>query len=100
MRDISHLIVAENEQGALAACMGIEGQKLEMLFISPEERERGLERKLFQYGMEKFAVNTLGVNEQNPQANGFYEHMGFQVFKRTDHDEQGNPYTILYMRPV
>jgi putative acetyltransferase len=38
------------------------------------------------------------VNEQNPQAKGFYEHMGFQVYKRTDTDEQGNPYPILYMR--
>ena len=100
LRDISHLIVAENGQGVPAACMGIEGQKLEMLFISPEETGRGLGRKLLQYGMQNFAINTLGVNEQNPQAKGFYEHMGFQVYKRTDHDEQGNPYPVLYMRLV
>ena len=85
LRDISHLIVAENGQGVPAAFMGIEGQKLEMLFISPEETGRGLGRKLLQYGMQNFAINTLGVNEQNPQAKGFYEHMGFQVYKRTDH---------------
>ena len=100
LRDISHLIVAENGQGVPAAFMGIEGQKLEMLFISPEETGRGLGRKLRQYGMQNFAINTLGVNEQNPQAKGFYEHMGFQVYKRTDHDEQGNPYPVLYMRLV
>ena len=98
LRDISHLIVAENGQGVPAAFMGIEGQKLEMLFISPEETGRGLGRKLLQYGMQNFAINTLGVNEQNPQAKGFYEHMGFQVYKRTDHDEQGRPYPLLYMR--
>lgn len=100
LRDISHLIVAENGQGVPAAFMGIEGQKLEMLFISPEETGRGLGRKLLQYGMQNFAINTLGVNEQNPQAKGFYEHMGFHVYKRTDHDEQGNPYPVLYMRLV
>ena len=100
LRDISHLIVAENGQGVPAAFMGIEGQKLEMLFISPEETGRGLGRKLLQYGMQNFAINTLGVNEQNPQAKGFYEHMGFQVYKRKDHDEQGNPYPVLYMRLV
>ena len=38
------------------------------------------------------------IKEQNPQAKGFYEHMGFQVYKRTDLDEQGNPYPLLYMR--
>lgn len=81
LRDISHLIVAENGQGVPAAFMGIEGQKLEMLFISPEETGRGLGRKLLQYGMQNFSINTLGVNEQNPQAKEFYERMGFQVYK-------------------
>ena len=100
LRDISHLIVAENGQGVPAAFMGIEGQNLEMLFISPEETGRGLGRKLLQYGIQNFSINTLGVNEQNPQAKEFYERMGFQVYKRTDHDEQGNPYPVLYMRLV
>lgn len=49
-------------------------------------------------GMENYGIERLTVNEQNPQARGFYEHMGFQVYRRTDHDEQGNPYPILYMR--
>lgn len=26
-----------------------------------------------------------------PQAVGFYEHMGFRAYKRTDFDEEGNP---------
>ena len=25
------------------------------------------------------------------------KHIGFQVYKRTDLDEQGNPYPLLYM---
>ena len=33
-----------------------------------------------------------------PLAKGFYENMGFQVYKRTELDEQGNPYPLLYMR--
>ena len=70
---------------------------LEMLFISPEERGKGLGRRLIQYGIENYAVERLTVNEQNPQAKGFYEHMGFHVYKRTDLDEQGNPYPLLYM---
>ena len=42
-------------------------------------------------------MRRLTVNEQNPQARIFYEHMGFRVYKRTDCDEQGNPYPLLYM---
>ncbi|WP_334290824.1 GNAT family N-acetyltransferase [Anaerostipes caccae] len=65
---------------------------------SPEERGKGLGKKLIQYGIENYSINELAVNEQNPLARGFYEHMGFQVCKRTDHDEQGNPYPLLYMK--
>lgn len=98
LEDISHLIVAENENKLPVAFMGIEGQRLEMLFVLSEERGKGLGKKLIQYGIEKYSINELTVNEQNPLAKGFYEHMGFHVYKRTEHDEQGNPYPLLYMK--
>ena len=57
-----------------------------------------LGRQLLEHGIQRYAVESLAVNEQNPQARDFYEHMGFQVFERSDLDEQGNPYPILSMR--
>lgn len=98
IREIPHLIVGENDEGIPSAFMGIDGQKLEMLFVSREERGRGFGKALLEYGMEVYSVNELAVNEQNPQAKGFYEHMGFRVHRRTDCDEQGNPYPLLYMK--
>ena len=97
LNGIAHLIIAEDEAGCPVAFMGIEGDTLEMLFIAPEERGKGLGKRLIQYGIENYSIEKLTVNEQNPQAKGFYEHMGFRVYKRTDLDEQGNPYPILYM---
>ena len=94
---ITHLLIAEDNAGKPVAFMGIEKGTLEMLFIAPEERGHGLGRQLLHYGIENYGVERLAVNEQNPQAKGFYEHMGFQVYKRTDYDEQGNPYPLLYM---
>lgn len=38
----AHLIAAENENDAPIAFMGIEGGSLEMLFVSPEERGKGV----------------------------------------------------------
>ena len=77
---------------------GIEGTKLEMLFIKNSERRKGLGIQLLNYGIKNYNINELTVNEQNPNAKGFYEHLGFKVYKRTELDEQGNPYPILYMR--
>ena len=98
LNGIAHLLVAQDGSGCPAAFRGMEDGSLEMLFVAPEERGKGLGKRLIQYGIENYAVKRLAVNEQNPQAKGFYEHMGFQVYKRTDFDEQGKPYPLLYMR--
>lgn len=97
LQDIAHLIVVENEDGYPVGFIGIENQTIEMLFISPEYRGKGIGKKFIQYGIEMFSINEVTVNEQNPQAIGFYEHMGFAAYKRTDLDEQGRPYPLLYM---
>lgn len=47
---------------------------------------------------ERYGVRELTVNGQNPQAVGFYEHLGFSVWKRTERDEEGGEYPLLYMR--
>ena len=95
---MEHLVIAENESGTPIAFMGTENACLEMLFLAPEERGKGTGRKLMQYGIEKYGIQEVTVNEQNPQAVGFYEYLGFQTYKRTECDEEGNPYPLLYMK--
>ena len=98
LKGITHLIIIENESHQPIAFMGIEKSKLEMLFIKNSERGKGLGKKLLNYGIENYNVNDLAVNEDNPQAKSFYEHMGFKVYQRNELDDQGNPYPVLYMR--
>ena len=98
LREVPHLIVAWEAEGIPVGFMGVDGQKLEMLFLAPEERGKGLGRELVQYGVERFDIREVTVNEQNPQARGFYERMGFCVCQRSELDEQGRPYPILKMR--
>ncbi len=98
LKNVSHLIIAEDKNKLPVAFIGLEENKLEMLFVLSEERGKGLGKKLIKYGIENYSINELAVNEQNPLAKEFYEHMGFKVYKRTAIDEQGNPYPILYMR--
>ncbi len=96
--DVSNLIILKDEKGNIQAFMGIEGQKLDMLFVSSKEQNKGFGKKLICYGINNYSINEVCVNEQNPIAKRFYEYMGFRVYKRSDIDEQGNPYPILYMR--
>ena len=97
--EVPFLVVAEQE-GMPVAFAGIKGQKLEMLFVSAENRGKGIGKRLLQYAVDNHGVSEVVVNEQNAQAVGFYSHVGFVVCKRSDVDEQGNPYPILYMKKV
>ncbi len=98
LKDVPSLVIAVDEKGSPSGFMGIANQMLEMLFISNKNRGQGIGKQLLQYGIKNYSVNELAVNEQNPLAKGFYEHMGFEVYKRTELDEQGNPYPLLYMK--
>ena len=93
---VDKLFIAE-ENGIPVAFMGVDDGSLEMLFIAPEEMGNGIGRILLQHGIGNHGVNRLTVNEQNPQAGGFYEHMGFHLYKRSELDGQGDPYPLLYM---
>lgn len=98
LSNVTHLIVAEKELNVSIAFMGVTDGRLEMLFLSPPERGKGLGKQLLRFGIQNYGIAELTVNEQNSQAVGFYEHLGFETYKRTDYDEQGNPYPLLYMR--
>ena len=100
LRDVPRLLIAENEEGTPVAFAGTGEQKLEMLFVSAEKRGRGIGKELLQYAVDVYGVTELAVNEQNPQAIGFYEHMGFRAYGRSETDEQGNPYPILIMKRI
>lgn len=95
---VAHLMIAENDAGEPIAFMGTENSRLEMLFITPAERGKGIGKQLIQYGIENYGIEEVTVNEQNPPAVGFYEHLGFVTYKRTALDEEGNPYPLLYMK--
>ncbi|WP_366894965.1 GNAT family N-acetyltransferase [uncultured Enterococcus sp.] len=87
-------------KGELLGFIGVADQRLEMLFIQVNARGQGIGKQLLRYAIKNFDVNELTVNEQNPQAIGFYEHLGFVTYKRTDLDEEGQPYPLLYMKLV
>lgn len=92
------VLVVARKAGMPAGFMGIADGKIEMLFLSPDYAGQGTGRRLVEEAVRTYGVRYVDVNEQNPNARGFYEHMGFEVFERLPLDEQGNPFPILKMQ--
>lgn len=88
----------KNEEGSILGFVGVHDSKVEMLFILNEARGRGVGSELLQYAIAQLGATQVDVNEQNPKAVGFYEHMGFKIVARSPLDAQGKPFPILHMK--
>lgn len=91
-----HVIL--NQQGKIAAFMGLSNETIEMLFVHPEEQGTGLGKQLIGFATQKKGIRKVDVNEQNTDALHFYHHMGFQVIGRDETDSSGKPFPILHMQ--
>lgn len=90
------LVVAER-QGTPAGFAGIADGILEMLFVSASARGSGIGSALLADAIAHHQVTRVDVNEQNPQAHGFYFRNGFEQIGRSELDGDGRPYPILHL---
>lgn len=98
LRAVEHLTVLLGDNGQPAGFCGVDGRRLEMLFLHPDMIGKGAGRQLVQHAFGEYQVNEVCVNEQNPNAAAFYRHMGFTLVHRTELDEQGRPFPLLYLK--
>lgn len=90
----AELWVESDEAGRAVAFMGVNGDEVESLFVDPLWRGRGIGRRMVEgHG----GLRRVEVNEQNGQAVGFYERLGFRVVGRTEVDGMGMAYPLLKM---
>lgn len=82
----------------LLGFLGVAEQKVEMLFLSPDYFGRGLGRELMIFALKTLKADKVDVNEQNENAVSFYKKFGFEVYERTDKDDQGKAYPLLRMK--
>ncbi len=93
-----NLFSVRNESNKIVAFIGIAEKNIDMLFIHPSERGKGLGKQLIHFAIDKFHIKTVDVNEQNEQAVGFYLKMGFEIISRDELDSTGKPFPILHMQ--
>ncbi len=87
--------VAVGEQERPVAFMGLSPGHVDSLFIDPDFRGRGIGREMLAHARTLEGPLTVEVNEQNGQAVGFYEKMGFVQVGRSLVDGDGRPYPTL-----
>lgn len=85
-------------EGKLVGFIGLAEGNIEMLFVDNDFRGKGIGRQLISHAVNVSGATSVDVNEQNAQAVGFYEHMGFKQVSRSELDSDGKPYPILHMR--
>lgn len=92
------LLLAVDENDYPLAFMLIDAGHMEALFVDPARRGGGIGAGLVRHGLALHPNMTTDVNEQNQQAVGFYERMGFIRTGRSPIDGQGRPYPLIHLK--
>jgi len=96
--DAVDLRIVKDEFDNVIGFIGVAEQNVEMLFVSAEHRHKGIGALLLKNAIKNQAAKKVDVNEQNPDAVGFYKALGFDVIARSPLDGQGKPFPLLHMQ--
>lgn len=86
-----------NSNGTLLGFLGVSDNEVETLFVTPNSFGQGIGKALMEYAESEFCTTKVSVNEQNPEALGFYQHLGYKIVGRSELDGQGLPFPILHL---
>ena len=92
------LDLAVDETDRAIGFMLLVGNHMEALFVDPAFHGSGIGRALVEDAVKRHPDLLTDVNEQNLQAVGFYERLGFESCGRSATDGQGRPYPLIHLR--
>ncbi|MEA5671165.1 GNAT family N-acetyltransferase [Pseudomonas sp. MH2] len=98
--DAVMLVCCRDTRRRILGFTGVANGRVDMLFVAPEHRGQGVGKRLLHHAISELNADRLDVNEQNPQALGFYLHEGFEIAGRSETDGLGQPYPLLHMRLI
>lgn len=86
------------ESDRVVGFMGLSVATVEAVFVDPSACGSGGGRALIEYARQLNGPLSVDVNEQNPDAVGFYEALGVRVVGRSETDSAGRPFPLLHMK--
>jgi putative acetyltransferase len=96
--DLVKLSCLRDADGSVPGFAGTAEDRLEMLFVDPEQHSRGLGKALLRHAIERDGVRFVDVNEQNPGALAFYLSQGFERIGRSALDGDGRPFPLIHLQ--
>ncbi len=79
--------------------MGMTEDKIDALFVAPEQHRKGVGRALVTYAGQMAPNLSVNVNEQNEAARSLYRRMGFLEIGRSGRDDRGRAFPIIRLIP-
>ena len=98
LKEIPHLVVAEDETGEPVGFMGVVDQMLEMLFVSAKERGKGIGKQLLEHGMDKYSVKSWLSMNRILLRRGSMSIWALQFIKGQTSMSREMPIPLLYMK--
>lgn len=95
-----NIITAKNEEDFLGF-IGVEQNRIEMLFVSPKHFKKSVGKELIREAFKRYLQDyqeiTLDCNEQNLHALEFYQHLGFKVTGKSPKDSAGRDFPVVHL---
>ena len=91
------LWVAVDEADQPVGFMGLTEDKIDALFVAPEQHGKGVGRALVAYARRMAPNLSADVDEQNEGARSFYRRMGFWEVGRSERDDRSRAFRIIHL---
>lgn len=98
----SQNIITATDKKDFLGFVGVEDNKIEMLFVASSAFRKGVGKALLKEALERYLKDypciLVDCNEQNAQGLAFYKSLGFEVVGRSEKDSAGRDFPIVHLK--
>lgn len=98
----SQNIITATDKKDFLGFIGVEDNKIEMLFVASKSFRKGVGKALLKEALERYLKDypdiLVDCNEQNTQGLAFYESLGFEKIGMSKKDSAGRNFPIVHLK--
>ncbi|WP_297679840.1 glutamine-hydrolyzing GMP synthase [Helicobacter sp.] len=98
----SQNIITATDKKDFLGFVGVEDNKIEMLFVASKAFKKGVGKALLKEALERYLKDypciLVDCNEQNAQGLAFYQSLGFEAIGKSAQDSAGRDFPIVHLK--